>query len=290
MEKRRFGRTGHMSTVAIFGGAAFYEVGQEKADEAMRRVLGSGVNHIDVAPSYGLAEERLAPWLAEAREDFFLGCKTLERTREGAAAEMRRSLEKLGVESFDLYQLHAVTTMGRLDAVTEQGGALEAAVAAREAGLTRFIGITTHGFHAPEICLEALNRFDFDTVLFPLNFVLFANPTYRGHASALLQECQARDVGVMAIKAITKGPWGDKPAAYDTWYEPFDDSAHIQPCVNFALSQAVTGLCSVGDVTLLPLFLEACENFTPMDGAEQEALLATADRYESLFVEEEDAP
>jgi aryl-alcohol dehydrogenase-like predicted oxidoreductase len=288
MEKRRFGRTDHTSTVAILGGAAFYEVEQKQADEAMARACEMGINHIDVAPSYGLAEERLAPWLAHSREDFFLGCKTLERTREGAAADLRSSLDALDVEAFDLYQLHAITTMERLDAVTEPGGALEALIDGREAGLTRFIGITAHGFYAPEVILEALARFDFDTVLFPLNFVLFANPTYRHNAEALLQECRTRDVGVMAIKAITRGPWGEKPATYDTWYEPFDDPAHIQQCINFALSQAVTGLCTVGDVTLLPLFLEACEGFAPMHAAEQNALMGTASRYESLFVEESD--
>lgn len=284
MEKRRFGRTGHKSTVAIFGAAAFWEVTQAEADVAMERVIAAGVNHIDVAPSYGLAEERLGPWLARERKRFFLGCKTMERTKAGAAAELRRSLERLQVDAFDLYQIHAITSMEELDQATEPSGALEAILDAREEGLTRFIGITGHGVDAPAVFLEALRRFDFDSVLFPLNFVLYANPDYRRNAEVLLHQCHARDVGVMIIKAIAKGPWSDRPKIYNTWYEPFDDAAHIQQTVNFALSQDVTGLCTAGDVTLLPLFLEAYEHFTPLSATQQEALIATATEYEPLFV------
>lgn len=283
MEKRRFGRTGHMSTLAIFGAAAFYQVTQAEADTAMDQVIAAGVNHIDVAPSYGLAEERLGPWLARERDRFFLGCKTQERTRDKAEAELRRSLERLQVDAFDLYQLHAVTNREDLDQVTGPGGALEAALAAREKGLTRFIGITGHGVEAPSVFLEALRRFDFDTVLFPLNFVQYADPTYQRDAENLLRQCSERDVGVMIIKAIARGPWGDQPKIYNTWYEPFDDISQIQPAVNFALSQDVTGLCTAAEVSILPLFLEACERYTPLTEAEQETLIATAVEYEPLF-------
>src|SRR5512141_2880320 len=155
MQQRRFGRTGHMSTVAIFGAAAFWETNQPKADEVLELLLAHGVNHIDVAPSYGQAEERVGPWMKRMRERFFLGCKTTERTKEGAAAEMRRSLERLQTQAFDLYQIHAITTMAELDQVTGPGGALEAMVEARQAGLTRFIGITGHGWESPLIFQEA---------------------------------------------------------------------------------------------------------------------------------------
>jgi aryl-alcohol dehydrogenase-like predicted oxidoreductase len=273
-----------MSTVAILGTAAFWEVTQAEADAAMKQVMAAGVNHIDVAPSYGLAEERLGPWLARERGRFFLGCKTMERTKTGAAAELRRSLERLQVDAFDLYQLHAVTSMEELDQATGPGGALEAILDAREEGLTRFIGITGHGVDAPAVFLEALHRFDFDSVLFPLNFVLYANSTFRRNAEELLRQCRTRDVGVMIIKAIAKEPWHDQPKIYNTWYEPFDDVAHIQQAVNFALSQDVTGLCTVADVTILPLFLEACEHFTPLSATQQETLMASATEYEPLFV------
>ena len=156
METRRFGRTGHMSTVAIFGAAAFYQISQEEADKVMELVIQAGVNHIDVAPGYGEAETRIGPWMPRERERFFLGCKTMERTKEGAWNEMQVSLQRLQTETFDLYQCHAITTMEELDAVTMKGGALEAFVQARQEGLTKFIGITGHGVNAPQIYLEAL--------------------------------------------------------------------------------------------------------------------------------------
>ena len=284
METRRFGRSGHLSTVAIFGAAAFWDVEQNQADETMRLVIAHEVNHIDVAPSYGKAEERIGPWLHRERERFFVGCKTMERSREGAAAELARSLKRLQIAAFDLYQIHAITSMAELDQVTSAGGALEAALQARDAGLTRFIGITGHGVDSPEIFCEALERFDFDSVLFPLNYVQFANPIFRRHSETLLSTCKARDVGVMAIKSITRGPWGTKPQAYTTWYEPFDDPAEIQQAVNFTLSQPVTGICTAGEVQLLPKVLQACENFTPMPVDMQEKVIRAGASLQPLFV------
>ena len=283
MEKRRFGRTDHMSTVAIFGTAAFYEISQAEADKTVEKVIAAGVNHIDVAPGYGQAEKRMGPWMPQIRERFFLGCKTMERQKEGAAAELRRSLKILKVDKFDLFQLHAITSMAELDQVTATGGALESVIEARSEGLTDYIGITGHGNDAPEVFLEALHRYDFDTVLFPINFVQYANPEYRQNAGELLRQCREKDVGVMIIKAIAKLPWGDKERTYDTWYEPFDDPAEIQNGVNFALSQDVTGLCTSADVTILPIFLDACERFEPLDAAQQEGLIATASAYETIF-------
>ena len=283
MQTRRFGRTNHQSTVAIFGAAALWTARQADADAVMEQVMAAGVNHIDVAPSYGLAEERLGPWMPRVRDQFFLGCKTMERTAAGAAAELRRSLERLHVDSFDLYQIHAITTMEELDAATGPGSALDAIVAARGEGLTKHIGITGHGVDSPAIFREALRRFDFDSVLFPLNFVQYANPVFRANAVALLAECRARDVGVMVIKPVTRSPWNGQPKTYQTWYRPFDEPDSIQRAVDFALSQDVTGLCTAGDPRLLPLVLRACADFTPMSRAGQEALIATADQFAPLF-------
>ena len=179
METRRFGRTGHKSRVAIFGAVALADVSQEEADQVMEQVIEAGVNHVDVAPSYGQAELRVGPWMPCERSRFFLGCKTMERTKEGAWKEMQESLKRLQTESFDLYQCHAITTMEELDAITMTGGALEAFVDSQREGLIRNIGITGHGVNAPEIYLEALRRFDFDSVLFPLNFVQMRMPDYR---------------------------------------------------------------------------------------------------------------
>ena len=284
MEKRRFGRTGHMSTVGILGAFAFSDVTQEEADEAMKMVIEAGINHIDVAPTYGEAELRLGPWLARVRDRFFVGCKTMERTRKGAAQEMRRSLERLQMDRFDLYQLHAVTSMKELDQVTGPDGALQAIVEARDQGLTRFIGITGHGLDVTTVFKEALTRFDFDSVLFSINFVLYADADYRRQAEELVRQCTIMDVGTMIIKSVAKGLWGDdEPKSYNTWYKPFDEPNRIQDGVNFALSQDVTGLCTVGDVTLLPSFVEACERFKRMKEHEQEALIATTDEYRPIF-------
>ncbi|HET6594752.1 MAG TPA: aldo/keto reductase [Anaerolineales bacterium] len=283
METRRFGRTGHMSTIAIFGAAAFYEISQEEADTVMEQVIETGINHIDVAPSYGQAELRIGPWMRRERERFFLGCKTMERTKEGAWKEMQESLKRLQTDSFDLYQCHAITTMEELDAITRQGGALEAFLDAKREGLIRHIGITGHGVDAPQIYLEALRRFDFDSVLFPLNFVQMGNPEYRGYAEELIAECRAKDVGTMIIKSITKAPWGEREHTATTWYEPFDQMEEIQKGVNFALSYDVTGICTVGDTRILPMVLRACENFRRLSKEELEAMIESGRQYEPLF-------
>jgi len=283
MQTRRFGRTGHLSTIAIFGAAAFWQISQADADKVMEQVIESGVNHIDIAPSYGQAEERVGPWMHRERGRFFLGCKTIERTRAGAWNELQQSLKRLQTETFDLYQCHAVNSIEELNAVTMKGGALEAFVEARQRGLSQFIGITGHGVNAPQIYLEALRRFDFDSVLFPLNFIQMANPEYRKHAEALIAECKAKDVGTMIIKSITKAPWGDRPHTATTWYEPFDQMDEIQRAVNFALSYEVTGLCTAGDTRVLPLILKACQNFTQLNESERQEMIQSAKHYEPLF-------
>lgn len=283
METRRFGRTGHMSTVAVFGAAAFWEITQADADQVIESVIEAGINHIDVAPSYGQAEIRIGPWMPRARGRFFLGCKTMERTKAGAWKEMQESLKRLQTETFDLYQCHAITTMEELDAVTMKGGALEAFVEARRAGLTKFIGITGHGADAPKIYLEALRRFDFDSVMFPLNFIQMASPEFRKHAEELIATCKAKDVGLLIIKSVTKAPWGERQHTATTWYEPFDKSAEIQRAVNFVLSQDVTGLCTAGDTRVLPLVIQACENFSRLSKDEMEEMIKSGGQFEPLF-------
>ena len=283
MHTRIFGRTQHASTVAIFGAAAYWQITPAKAEEVFEKVVAAGINHIDVAPSYGEAELRLGPILKRYPGRFFIGCKTMERTKEGAKAEMQRSLNLLGVDHFDLYQFHAVTKFSELDEIFQPGGALEAVLEAQKQGLLKYIGITGHGVDAPAIYLEALRRFDFDSVLFPLNFVQYANPVYRQNTEMLLSECRRKNVGTMIIKSITRSPWNDREHTHTTWYEPFSDQEMIQQAVNFALSQDVTGLCTAGDITVLPLMLQACANFTPMSAEEQERLIQTASKYEPLF-------
>ena len=284
MEQRRLGRTGHMSTVVTFGTAGIGKVDQQTADLAIQLVLDRGVNHFDVAPRYGEAEVRLQPWMSRIRDRIFLGCKTGQRTRDAATAELHRSLERLGTDRLDLYQLHAVGKLHELDECTAKGGALETLIEARESGIARWLGITGHTHDAPRTHLEALRRFDFDTVMFPLNFVLWSNSQYRRDVEALLDHCRRKDVGVHIIKTVAKDPWGDRPKTHTTWYEPFTDQPTIDRAVAFVLSQPITTLTSVGDVTVLPKVLSAAERFRPLDAAAQEALVATADRYHSPFV------
>lgn len=283
METRKFGRTGHQSTVAIFGAFAAGPIDQDSADKVLQQVLDAGVNHFDVAPTYHDAEERLGPWMPQIREQIFLGCKTMERTAEGCRAEMEQSLKRLQVDKFDLYQLHAVREMEELNAATQKGGALEAIIKAREEGLTDYIGITGHGMQSPEVFIEALNRFDFDSVLFPINYKLYARPEYRQKAEQLLQLCQERDVGTMIIKSVAKAPWGEREAQFHTWYEPFTEQEDVQTAVDFVLSQPVTGICTAGDHRILPMVLKACQNFKPMPTKEQAAWITKGAEMELIF-------
>lgn len=300
MERRRLGRTGHQSSVVIFGAAAVGMVNEATAATALGRAFEAGVNHIDVAPTYGEAERRIGPWLALHRASMFLGCKTRDRTKEGAAKELRRSLELLHTDHVDLYQLHGVTDLEILDAALSPGGALEAFLEAKDEGLLRHIGITGHGHQAPAVFAEALRRFDFDTVMFPLNPVLYANPSYRRDAQALLSRCREKDVGVQIIKSAARQPWEGAavmrevmrvppPAVrermpYTTWYEPHDQQAAIDQAVWFVLSQpGVTAIASAGDVRILPRVLDAASRFRALSDAEQEAIAASADPAQTIF-------
>lgn len=287
MQTRRFGRSGHQSSIGIFGGAAFHPlISREEAEAALDLALAAGVNHYDFAAGYGggMAETRLGPWLERHRDQVFVGTKTVRRDYGSAWAEINRSLSLLRCEQMDLAQIHGVVDDEQLDAATGPGGALEAMRRARAEGLTRFIGITGHGLQAPRLYLEALERFDFDSVLFPINPLLFADDGYRGHAERLLARCQERDVGVMAIKSVAKGPWGAREKRWHTWYQPWETLERIQTAVNFALSQpGVSGIPLAGETQLLPLLLQAVENFSPMPRERQEQLIAGSAELEPIF-------
>jgi aryl-alcohol dehydrogenase-like predicted oxidoreductase len=283
METRRLGRTGHQSSVVIFGGAALWEETPEAASAAIDLLRRSGVNHFDIAPSYGKAEVLTGPWLEQHRGEVFLACKTTERTRQGAWDEMRRSMELMRVEHFDLYQLHAVGSREELDAALGRGGAIEALLEAREKGLVDYLGITGHGYEAAAVHAEALERFDFDTVMTPLNFVMWADEPWRASFERLLALVKERDAGLMIIKTFARAPWGDRPQTYNTWYEPFDEPALIEAALRFVLSQPVSGLTHPGDLRLLPAVLGAAQRFTPMTADEQAALVARAGEYTLLF-------
>lgn len=277
MEYRTLGRTGHASSVLIFGAAALWDVDQATADATVAQALEAGINHFDVAASYGIAEERLgASPLAERWDEVFLATKTGDRDAESAWASINRSLERLHADRVDLIQLHEVSNLAELDKCTGTGGALEALLRARDEGLTRWIGVTGHTHAAPSVHSEALRRFDFDTVLTPLNRRLWDEPGYANDFRALAAECAARNTGLMTIKMIARGLWdlpeGDRP--FTTWYRPFDTQELVGAAISWLLEghPEVTGLATAGDPRLLPLVVRAERERVPL--AEAERILA----------------
>jgi aryl-alcohol dehydrogenase-like predicted oxidoreductase len=256
-----------MSSAAILGMAAFWSVEDvEQGDEAIRFAVDSGVNHIDVAPQYGQAQEQLGRTLPAFRERVFVGCKSMERTRDGFWRELENSLRLLGIDHVDLHQFHAVTSDEELDAILAPGGAAQAMLEAREQGLVRWMGITGHFEHIARLANRALRVVDLDTVMLPINASMMGVPDYRRELDVLFATAAERDLGIMGIKAIAKGPWApDAERRYQTWYEPLDQRGAIQRAVDFALSQPITGIPTAGDLRILPTVLECVRNFTPMD-------------------------
>ena len=286
MQQRRLGRLGHESSVLIYGAAALAEVDQPTADASVQLALDAGINHFDVAASYGDAELRLGPWMPTIRDRILLATKTELRDRNEAWAQINRSLERLQTDHLDLIQIHAVGDLADLDRVTGPGGSLEAAVRAREEGLAGAVGITGHGHQAPATHLEALARFPFDTVLSPLNWVLGQDPAYLADYQALVAEVRAQEVGLMIIKTVSRRNWPEGPAehSYGTWYEPFEDQERISAAVAWVLSHPeVTGIATPGDVRLLPMLIQAEQRLSQTSRAEAEAVLARAPDYSSPF-------
>ncbi|GIP39450.1 hypothetical protein J31TS4_27300 [Paenibacillus sp. J31TS4] len=285
METRRLGRTDHHSSVVIYGAASLGDVTQEEADASIQYALDAGINHFDTASSYGDSELRLGPWMGRIRNRIFLATKALERKRDDAKREIERSLTRLQVDRVDLLQLHAVKTFEELDEVTAPGGALEALIEARDQGLTKHIGITGHGHLAPSVHLEALRRFPFDTVLTPLNFILYSNADYRLAFQELETEVRHQDAGLMVIKAVARGPWkSEEDRRYATWYEPFDEPEYVDRAVSFVLgNRTLTGLASAGDIHLLPRIVEAVRRRRELSEEEVRELLRSAPRYGSPF-------
>ena len=254
-----FGSTGHRSTRTLFGAAALSRVTQDVADGVLELLQRHGVNHIDTAASYGDAELRVAPWLAGAgRDRFFVATKTGKRTYAEARDEIRLSLRRLGTGHIDLIQLHNLVDQAEWETAFAPDGALRAAVEARDAGLVRFIGVTGHGLQAPVQHRRSLERFPFDSVLFPYNYVQLRDPTYTRDTFALMALCEERGVAMQTIKAITLGPWHEeRPATPTTWYEPLREERDIELAVRWVLSDPRVFLNTVGDVGILPLVLDA---------------------------------
>lgn len=270
IEKAPFGRTGHVSTRTLFGAAALWQVSQAEADSTLDLLLDYGINHIDTAASYGEAELRIGPWMERYRDRFFLATKTGERTYEKAWAEIRRSLERLRVEQIDLIQLHYLVDPDEWQVAMGPGGTLEAAIEAREQGLVRFIGVTGHDVTVAAMHLKSLERFDFDSVLLPYNYVMMQNPRYAADFEQVVALCEARNVAVQTIKGITRRPW---PASGDrhqsTWYEPMTDQNEIDLAVHWVLGRPGIFLNTVGDIHILPKVLDAAVRFSERPSDEE---------------------
>jgi aryl-alcohol dehydrogenase-like predicted oxidoreductase len=279
-----FGRTGHESTRVLFGAAALSAVSQGEADQTMELLARFGVNHLDTAASYGDAELRLGPWLEQHRDDYFLATKTGERSRDEAWAEINRSLERLRTDQVDLIQLHNLVDEDEWRQAYASGGALEAAVRARDEGLVRFIGVTGHGITVARQHRRSLEEFDFDSVLLPYNYAMAQNAQYLEEFEELASVCTERGVAVQTIKAITRGPWGDQQQTASTWYEPLRDPEAIDLAVSWVLGRPGVFLNTVGDITILPLVLEAADRFTGRPDDDAMRRLEETWQLEPLFV------
>ena len=282
-----FGRTGHMSTRTIFGAASLGSVSQADADRTLEVLLKYGVNHIDVAASYGDAELRIAPWLKQYRSQFFLATKTGQRTAKGAKEELHRSLERMQVDYVDLWQFHNLVDPIEWDTALSPGGVIEAAIEAKQQGLIRAIGITGHGLQIAATHRRSLERFDFDSVLLPYNFTTMQKPYYAENFDALLATCQQRNTAVQTIKSIAYKPWMGQPRTHNTWYAPLEEQQDIDMAVHWVLKRPGIFLNTVGDINLLPKVLDAAsrhpgEGHGPSD-EEMQALVARL-HMEPLFV------
>jgi aryl-alcohol dehydrogenase-like predicted oxidoreductase len=283
IEKRPFGRTGHLSTVTIFGAAALSRATQAEADRVLDLLLAYGVNHIDTAARYGDAELRIGPWMARHRRDFFLATKTGKRLYHDAREEIQRSLDRLRVDVIDLIQLHALFHPDDWELALGPGGALEAAVEAREQGLVRFIGVTGHGWTIAAMHKRSLERFDFDAVLLPYNYVMDQNERYREDFEAVARLCQERQVAVQTIKAIARGPWATAEKGRNTWYQPLEDQADIDRAVHWVLGRPGVFLNTAADIDLLPKILDAASRYEARPSDDDMAAMLEKQRMTTLF-------
>lgn len=257
-----FGQTGHESTRTIFGAAAFMSISQKEADPFLDVLLEYGINHIDTAASYGDAEVRLGPWMKEHRNEFFLASKTGDRKADAARESIHRSLERMQTDRLDLIQLHNLVDPEEWEIAMGTGGALEALIEAKEQGLVKYLGVTGHGTFAPAMHLKSLGKYDFDSVLFPYNYLMMQTPEYAADVEQLIAECQKKGVAVQTIKSIARRRFQqDDPPEKRSWYEPIKNEAVLGKAVNFVLSRENIFLITSSDYTLLKSTLEAAENY-----------------------------
>ena len=283
IEKMPFGKTGHHSSRAIFGSVSLGGASQSEADRALDLLWEFGVNHIDTAPKYGEAERRLGPWMKNYRDQFFLATKTNERSYRDAKDQFQRSLERLQVDSVDLLQFHNLTDVVEREIIFGPGGAIEFFIEAKEKGLTKYIGITGHGLDAPKFHRQTLERFAFDTVLLPCNYLLMREPSYANEFQKLLSYCQKRQIAVQTIKSIARGYWGNKKWNRSTWYEPLTNEDAITKNVHWVLGIPGIFLNTVGDLQELPKVLKAADIYEERPPDEEMNRLVEEMKMQTLF-------
>jgi aryl-alcohol dehydrogenase-like predicted oxidoreductase len=283
IERRPFGRTGHQSTVTLFGAAALARASQDEADRALEVLLRHGVNHVDTAARYGDSELRIGPWMARHRKDFFLATKTGSRGAREAREDLHRSLERLRVDSVDLIQMHSLGHPDDWDRAMGPGGALEALVEAKAQGLVRAIGVTGHGWTIAAMHRRSLARFEFDSILLPYNFFMMQNERYREAFEEVTAICRERSVAVQTIKGIARGPWAAADRSHATWYQPLERPEDIDRAVHWVLGRPGIFLNTAGDLGLLPGVLDAASRFTRRPSDEEMATMLDATRTSSLF-------
>src|SRR5258707_13869391 len=254
--KQLFGRTGHQSTRAVFGGASLAKVTQDEADQTLEVLLRYGINHLDVAAGYGDAELRIAPWLRKHPGRFFLATKTGSRTYDDAKRDIHRSLERMGVQRVDLIQLHSLADPIEWDQALSPKGALEACIEARDQGLVRFIGVTGHGSQIAATHLRSLERFNFDSVLLPYSYIMMQDPHYAAAFEQVAALCAERNVAALTINSITRRPWCGRERTRPTWNEPFHQQSDIDAAVHWVLARPGIFVATVGDIRLLPKVLD----------------------------------
>jgi len=280
IEKRSLGRTGEMLSIIGFGGIVVKDAKPDEASSLVKLAIDSGINYFDVAPSYGDAEIKLGPALEPYRKNVFLACKTGKRTKAEARTELEQSLKNLRTDHFDLYQHHAVTTLEDVDTLLGTGGAMETFLEARKEGKIRFIGFSAHSVEA---AMALMDRFDFDTILFPFNYATWNSGNFGPQVMARAQE---KKMGILALKAMARGPWpdgADRSKYPKCWYEPLSNIEDIRMGLRFTLSHPVTAAVPPGEAELFKTALNLRNDLKPLDKAEIENIKAKAAEGIPLF-------
>ena len=282
LPKRPFGKTGIELSIIGLGGVTVMKREQENVNNIVHEAVDRGVNYVDVAPTYGNAEALLGPALKGYRDKIFLACKTQNRKKDEASAELRQSLERLETNHFDLYQFHAISNMEQVETIFGKGGAIEAFEAARKEGLIKYIGFSAH---SAEAALAAMDRFHFDSILFPINFALYYKENF---GPQVVEKAKEKGVARLAIKAMAKHSWAkdaDRSGFPNCWYQPVADSTLADMALRFTLSQPITAAVPPGDPKLFRMAMDIASRFTPITNEEDEELkkVAQSQTAKSIF-------